>query len=236
MTHELAGIAGPGTALVAGLVTSLHCAGMCGPLACAIMPGPRDKTEPQLVCTAYHLARLAGYTALGALAGGVGRWPLSLLSDGVVRILPWFLVVFFIAVAVRFDQRLPRWPFLGRVYAWVAGHLRGQGGQSRLRAALALGLATPLLPCGPFYFLISLGLLSGSALKGAEMLLAFGLGTVPLLWFAQTRYQWLRIKLGPIWMARLQTTLALTVAAILVWRLRGTLGLGGPDVNNFVCF
>ena len=38
MSGELAGITGPGTALIAGLVTSLHCAGMCGPLACALMP------------------------------------------------------------------------------------------------------------------------------------------------------------------------------------------------------
>ena len=105
-----------------------------------------------------------------------------------------------------------------------------------MRSAAVLGLATPLLPCGPLYFLISLALLSGSALHGAETLLAFGLGTVPLLWLAQTNYHWLRLRLGPVWLARAQTTLALLVATVLVWRLRGTLGLGGPAVDNFVCF
>ena len=80
MNGELAGITGPITALVAGLITSLHCAGMCGPLACALMPAKRDDADPQLVSTVYHVTRLAGYTVLGALAGGIGRWPLTLLE------------------------------------------------------------------------------------------------------------------------------------------------------------
>jgi hypothetical protein len=233
MTHELAGITGPGTAFVAGLITSLHCVGMCGPLACALMPSARDDADPHTVSTVYHIARLAGYGVIGALAGGIGRVPLTWLSQDVVRYLPWLLVLFFVAVAVRFDQRLPKIPLLGRAYGWVSARLRGG---SRVRSAAALGLATPLLPCGPLYFLLSLALLSGSALRGAETLLAFGLGTVPLLWFAQTNYHWLRLKLGPVWLARAQSAMALAVALLISWRLRATLGLPGPDVNNFVCF
>lgn len=229
---ELAGISGPGTAFVAGLVTSLHCVGMCGPLACAVMPAAHDRADAQTVSTVYHLSRLAGYGALGALAGGIGRLPLAWLSDDVVRYLPWLLVLFFIAVAIRFDQRLPRLPVLGRLYGWVATRLRGR---SRTSSAAALGFATPLLPCGPLYFLFSLALLSGSALRGAETLLAFGLGTVPLLWLAQTNFHWIRAKLGPLWLSRAQTIFALAVAAILIWRLRGTIGFDGPDPNNFVC-
>ena len=233
MTGELAAITGPGTALVAGLITSLHCAGMCGPLACALMPVRVGDADPRTVSTVYHLCRLTGYTVLGALAGGLGRWPLALLGSDALRWLPWLLVLFFLAVAVRFDQRLPRLPLLGRAYGAVAARLRGG---SRVRSAALLGLATPLLPCGPLYFLVSLALLAGSAERGAETLLAFGLGTVPLLWLAQMNFHLIRVRLGPVWLARVQTTLALAVAAVLVWRLRGTLGLGGPGLDNFVCF
>ena len=232
---EFASITGPGTAFLAGLVTSLHCAGMCGPLACAIMPAPAERADAQTISTVYHLSRLTGYGALGALAGGLGQWPLTLLGESALRYLPWLFVIFFIAVAVRFDQRLPKLSLLGRAYSWLLFRLRGSGGISRLRSAATLGFATPLLPCGPLYFLLSLALLSGSALRGAETLLAFGLGTVPLLWFAQTNYHWLRLKLGPVWMARMQTTLAVTAAVLISWRLRSTLGFPGPDVNNFVC-
>jgi sulfite exporter TauE/SafE len=233
MTGELAGITGPGPAFLAGLVTSLHCAGMCGPLACALMPAARDDADPQTVSTVYHLARLAGYGALGALAGAVGRLPLALLGESALRWLPWLLVLFFVAVAVRFDQRLPRLPGLGRAYGWISSRLRGG---SRVRSAAVLGLATPLLPCGPLYFLVSLAMISGSAVRGVETLLAFGLGTVPLLWFAQTNYHLIRVRLGPVWLARVQTVLALAVAAVLAWRLRGTLGLGGPGATDFACF
>lgn len=233
MTGELASITGPGTALVAGLITSLHCAGMCGPLACAILPAAKDKVDVQTVSTIYHGTRLVGYAVLGAIAGGVGRLPLSWANEGVVRYMPWLLVLFFIAVAVRFDQRLPKIPVLNRAYHWLAFQLRGG---SRLRAAATLGFATPLLPCGPLYFLLTLALLSGSALRGAETLLAFGLGTVPLLWFAQTNYHWMRLKLGPVWLARAQTTLAVIAALVISWRLRTTLGLSGPGLNDFGCF
>jgi hypothetical protein len=229
---ELAGITGPGTAFLAGLVTSLHCAGMCGPLACAVLPAPSERTDVQTASTVYHLSRLAGYSLLGALAGGVGRVPLSWLGESALRYLPWVLVLFFLAVAVRFDQRLPQLPLLGRAYHWLSGRLRGR---SRLQSAATLGLATPLLPCGPLYFLLSLALLSGSAARGAETLLAFGLGTVPLLWFAQVNYHWLRLRLGPVWLGRVQVTLALAAALIISWRLRGTLGFDGPSVSNFVC-
>jgi hypothetical protein len=230
---ELAAINGPVTALVAGLVTSLHCAGMCGPLACAIMPGSRDRHDATTVSTVYHLSRLGGYALLGAAAGGLGRLPLTLLDHSALRYLPWLLVVFFLAVAVRFDRRLPKVPLLGRGYAWLMEHLRGG---SRLRAAAVLGLGTPLLPCGPLYFLIALATMAGSAARGAEVLLAFGLGTVPLLWVAQANFGWLRTRLGPAGLARAQTALAVAAALILSWRLRSTLGFEGPAVGNFVCF
>lgn len=233
MSAELAGITGPGSALIAGLITSLHCAGMCGPLACALMPVRKDDADPHVVSTVYHATRLAGYTLLGAVAGGLGRLPLQLLDSGVARYLPWLLVLFFVAMAVRFDQRLPRLPVLGRAYAAIAARLRGG---SRLSSAALLGAATPLLPCGPLYFLLSLALLSGSAAKGAETLLAFGLGTIPLLWLAQVNFHWLRGRFGPERLARLRTAGAFLVAAVLAWRLRGTIGLGGPGVTDFACF
>ncbi len=234
MSAELAGIAGPGTAFAAGLVTSLHCAGMCGPLACALMPaGTRGDADPQVVSTVYHGTRLFSYGVLGAVAGGVGRFPLWLIGESFLRYLPWLLVFFFIAVALRLDQRLPKPLLLARAHRWLSSRLRGR---SRVMAAAGVGLGTPLLPCGPLYFVLSLALLAGSAVRGAETLLAFGLGTVPLLWFAQHNYGWLRVKVGPVRLARVQALLAFSVAAILVWRLRGTLGLGGPGVADFACF
>src|SRR5436189_4739 len=104
---EFAAINSPGSAFVAGLITSIHCAGMCGPLACSLMPvrgsAGKQNWDPQTISTAYHLCRLAGYATLGALAGGLGRAPLTWISESTLRWLPWVLVVFFVALALRWD-------------------------------------------------------------------------------------------------------------------------------------
>ncbi|MFZ1055865.1 MAG: sulfite exporter TauE/SafE family protein [Opitutaceae bacterium] len=229
---ELASVNSPAAAFVAGLITSLHCAGMCGPLACAIMPGRGDKADGNTVSTVYHLARLAAYATLGGLAGGLGRQPLAWASESALRWLPWIMVLFFVALGLRWDRFLPRIGALSRANLGLRGWLRGR---SRVEAAAVFGLATPLLPCGPLYFLIALALISGSALRGVEFMLAFGLGTVPLLWLAQTQFQWVRARLSPLWVGRLRVALALTVALVISWRLRATLGLPGPSPTSFIC-
>ncbi len=231
---ELASVGTPGAAFVAGLITSLHCSAMCGPLACGVMPVRREQGDPGAVSSAYHLSRLAGYAALGAIAGGLGRAPLSLLPAPAVRWLPWTLVLFFLALAFRWDRLLPRLAPLHGLTRRLGGWSRGG---SRVRAAAVLGLATPLLPCGPLYFLLAIALLSGSALRGVEFMLAFGLGTVPLLWFVQSRYQRINAALSPRWSGRLRLAFALAAALVAAWRLRGTIGLAGPaGVESLVCF
>jgi hypothetical protein len=230
---ELAAVNSPAAAFVAGLVTSLHCAGMCGPLACSLMPVKGDRSDAQTVSSVYHVARLTSYALLGGLAGGLGRAPLTWVSQSALRWLPWVMVLFFVALALRWDRHLPKLAALGRVTFRLQGWLRGR---SRTEAAAALGFATPLLPCGPLYFLVALALLSGSALHGVEVMLAFGLGTVPLLWLAQTQFHWVRQKLSPLWLDRARLTLALTTAAVIGWRLRGTLGFAGPDPASLICF
>lgn len=229
---ELAAINSPAAAFVAGLVTSLHCAGMCGPLACALMPVRGDRADAQTVSTVYHVSRLTGYSVLGALAGGLGSAPLTWFSHSALRWMPWLLVLFFVALALRWDRYLPKLAALTRFTWKLQMWLRGR---SRVQAAAALGVATPLLPCGPLYFLVALALMSGSAVRGVEVMLAFGLGTVPLLWLAQSQFQWVRQKLSPLWLARMRITLGLATALLIGWRLRATLGFPGPDPLNFVC-
>jgi uncharacterized protein len=230
---ELAAINSPLAAFAAGLITSLHCAGMCGPLACSLMPMRGDRSDAQTVSTVYHVSRLGGYALLGALAGGIGRAPLTWVSQSAFRWIPWVFVLFFIALGLRWDRHLPKifalTRFTWKLQAWLRG-------RSRVQAAAATGLATPLLPCGPLYFLVALALLSGSALRGVEFMLAFGLGTVPLLWLAQSQFHWVRRKLSPLWLGRTRAALALTTAAVIGWRLRATLGFAGPDPASFVCF
>ncbi len=232
---ELAAVNSPGAAFVAGLITSLHCAGMCGPLACSlapVRPGPGLGSDPQVVTTTYHVTRLAAYALLGAIGGALGEAPLVWIAQSGFRWFPWVFVLFFVALAFRWDRFVPKLPGLGRLTWRLQAWTRQR---SRVTAAAAMGAATPLLPCGPLYFVLSLALLSGSALRGVEFMLAFGLGTVPLLWLAQTQFHWVRRKLSPLWLNRTRATLALVAAGLVAWRLRATLGLPGPDPTQFIC-
>jgi len=67
-------------------------------------------------------------------------------------------------------------------------------------------------------------------------MLAFGLGTVPLLWIVQTQFQRVNGLMSPLWTSRVRTTLALAAALVAAWRLRGTFGGPGPDPSSFLCF
>lgn len=229
---DLAAVNTPAAAFVAGLVTSLHCAGMCGPLACMLAPARGERVDPTTVNSVYHLSRMGGYALFGAVAGAIGGVPAGFFQADLVRFFPWVLVAYFVFVALRLGHRLPRLAFLSRVQLRLHGWLRGR---SRLHVAAVMGAATPLLPCGPLYFLIALAALSGSAMRGLEFMLAFGLGTVPLLWLVQANFGWVRARLSPVGIARVQTVMAVIAAVVLTWRLRGTLGFAAADIGNFIC-
>jgi sulfite exporter TauE/SafE len=207
-------------AFVAGLATSLHCAGMCGPVACSLMALRNGEDEQMQAAALYHTGRLVSYTLLGIIAGSLGRWPLEKLTGSPVMFLPWLLAVILLGIALGLHVRLPRPAFLRK---WSA--------RTRLRlvripvrqGALALGLATPLMPCGPLYIMAGIALVSGSALRGAEFMLAFALGTVPLLWFAQQRFHVWQHQLSPAAMGRVRRGVALAGALLVFARLWPTL-------------
>ena len=54
-------------------------------------------------------------------------------------------------------------------------------------------------------------------------MMAFAMGTIPLLWFAQSRMGIWQQRLGPRKMLLLQRSVAITAAFVLAWRMRGTL-------------
>jgi len=218
------------TALIAGLITSVHCVAMCGPLSCAFAPTKAKDASPQLVLTCYHLAKLFSYAVVGTLAGAFGSVVIRSVERSWLNYLPWVLVVFFLVVAFRLDRYFPKPIWLGSLYKKVTARFM------RLRkpvAAAVIGLASPLLPCGPLYMIFGLALFSGSALKGAEFAIGFGLGTLPLLWLAQSHFMRVQLKVTPTTLIRIQRTLALIAALVVAWRLRTTLGIKGAE--NWVC-
>jgi len=161
-------------ALVSGLLGSTHCIGMCGGFAIAVA-ATRQRAA------LFHSGRVLGYAAFGALAGAVGRaLNLSGAVLGLPR-LPFFLfgallVVFGLAIAGVLPRRWVE-PGPGAVARLLAAPRAG----GRPRSVLLFGAAIALLPCGLLYPVYALAASSGSPLRGAALLTAFGVGTVPLL-------------------------------------------------------
>lgn len=204
-------------AFVAGLATSLHCAGMCGPVSCSLMQLNGKDADPQTAAVLYHLGRLLSYASLGALAGALGYWPLTQLSHSPVMVLPWLLAAVLLAMACGLSFRFPQ-PVLFK--KWSARTRLRLCRIPASRGALALGLVTPLLPCGPLYLMLAIALASGSALRGVEFMLAFALGTVPLLWLAQHQFRVWQHRLTPRNLSRVRRGVALLGAVLVISRLQ----------------
>ncbi len=212
----------PALALAAGLITSIHCAGMCGPIACSLSALKKDESSRIGSAIAYHGGRLVSYGMIGALFGAIGDQFLVRFFQSPAVVLPWFLVIIFIAIAFGLEKKIPRPAFLNR---WLT-RLRFKALRlSATRGSLIMGLATPALPCAPLYLLFAACLATGNPLRGAEFALAFGVGTTPLLWATQLGMQKLQLRLGNKWMPRLRKGLALTAALMMAWRLHDTIPL-----------
>ena len=171
--------------LVAGLAFgafgSVHCVGMCGPLALSL-PG---KHQPRWQFWAerglYNLGRAVTYSLLGVLVGAAGQ-VVSLagaqqglsVGIGVIMILaatvPW---------VSRQVQRIEQTPsaFLGRVMKPI-GTLYRTGGPT---AMLIVGLLNGLLPCGFVYAALATAVTTGSVAQSTVFMAGFGLGTGPAM-------------------------------------------------------
>lgn len=199
---------------------------MCGPIACGLAAMPASETERLAGITAYHTARLTAYGIIGAICGMVGQQPLKWFFDSPAVLLPWVLVGVFLIFGFGLEKKLPKPPVLIK---WTARMRFRLGRLSPIRSGLALGALTPLLPCGPLYLLFGAALLSGSAIRGAEFALAFGLGTVPLLWLAQQQLKHLQKRVKPTTLVRFQRGLAIAAACMMAFRLWGTLPSFGTN-------
>ncbi len=177
--------------LVASLLGSLHCAGMCGVFAAVCSSGPRGTGDGRFAAwggpAAYHGGRLGIYALLGALAGALGAaLDLSGTYLGLQRAAMVLAGLTLIAVGLLALARALGFAFApaGRFapLAQLGRELvrRAAKGSPAKRGA-ALGLASGFLPCGWLYAFVLIAAASGDVARGAALMGAFWLGTVPVL-------------------------------------------------------
>ncbi|NUP11238.1 MAG: sulfite exporter TauE/SafE family protein [Polyangiaceae bacterium] len=170
-----------GGALLMGLMGSVHCVAMCGPIA-AVLCGGRGRAESAKGLVP-HAGRLLTYGVIGALAGSLGGavrrvLPLEVVQLGV-RIAAAVLLIVVGFYAAGF---LRRFAAIERLTAPLFARLvprTGSLGRGTFLARLVHGMVWGLVPCGLVYGAAGLAALSGTAGRGFLVMAAFGAGTLP---------------------------------------------------------
>lgn len=208
---------------VAGLVGSVHCAGMCGgivgafsmaaprrafPVAVVAATAPAMALEGAARVLSYNAGRVGSYMAAGALAGGLFGGVRQLAGAAPLQLAAYWLAnLMLVALGLYL---MNAWHGVAKLE--LAGKLLWSRLQPLTRhllpidrpgKALALGALWGWLPCGMVYSMLMSAMLSGSAANGAMVMLAFGLGTLPALFtmglFGNVLQAWTRrrnVRLG----------------------------------------
>lgn len=160
---------------VVGMLTSIHCVGMCGGimLSQSLSKESKNKFEAMEPAILYNIGRVVSYTILGGIIGALGSvFTLSITAQAGMQI---FAAVFMIMMGFnmaglsifrKFSIKLPH----------AACKVKNKSG-----SPFIVGLLNGLMPCGPLQTMQLFALGTGSAVKGALSMFMFAIGTVPLM-------------------------------------------------------
>ncbi|MGZ5199185.1 MAG: sulfite exporter TauE/SafE family protein [Telluria sp.] len=184
---------------VVGLAGSVHCAAMCGGIVSALSLAPaRVARFPVTVrvfgampaslanVAAYNAGRITSYSLAGALAGGAAGSARSLAGLPALQAGGfWLANLMLVALGLYLMDawRGLAWLEQGGRGLWrhVQPVLRRVGTPDTPAKMVATGFLWGWLPCGMVYSALVTAMLSGSAVDGAALMCAFGLGTLPML-------------------------------------------------------
>ncbi len=169
------------TALMIGLVGSLHCIGMCGPIAIALPLGNKGWGYRVFGGVTYNLGRILSYAALGAVFGllgqgiemaGLQKWA-SILIGAVMVLSVLFPALFKGKIKVE------------QIFFGYAGKMiskfRKLFAVSSIPSLFTIGILNGLLPCGLVYVAIAGAINTNDFYDGIIFMILFGLGTLPVM-------------------------------------------------------
>ncbi len=212
------------TALVLGMVGSLHCMGMCGPLVMALNPKGARFTRLLAHKLVYNLGRVLAYSLIGALAGALGYGLVQTGVANIVAITMGGLLALGWLLPAKHYSKVPGGKLLARPVNYLKRSIGRYLGQQSYGSAFFVGFLNGWLPCGLVYMALAAAVTTSSALWGSLYMAVFGLGTLPMLLVVALGGQWLKQKL-PARLNKLVPVYALILALFLIYR---GLALGLP--------
>ncbi|MDO6738950.1 sulfite exporter TauE/SafE family protein [Wenyingzhuangia sp. 2_MG-2023] len=168
------------SAFIFGLLSSLHCVGMCGPIAFALPVHKGTAREKWFKISAYHLGRLFTYATIGVVFGLFGR---AFVLAGLQQTLSIVAGAILIVIAL-FQKKVLRYLEQKSTFKVLSLFKNGYQRLAKSKSLLnffSLGMLNGLLPCGTLYVALIGAIALGTAWEGGLYLFIFGLGTLPLM-------------------------------------------------------
>ncbi len=230
------------TAFLVGLLGSTHCLGMCGGIVSALTLGLRAdiRRSPWTIAPyllAYNAGRIASYMIAGGLVGILSAqlfglappaqagWIAKLVSGGFMIALGLYLAGWWPGL-----QQLEKWG--GVVWRRIEPLGRRLLPVDRPYKALLFGLVWGWLPCGLVYTALAWAVASGSAGQGSLLMLAFGLGTLPMLLAIGAAAEWLRDFVRQPWVRRGAGLVVLLFGLYMLFVAGGHAGHGADHLGH----
>jgi len=169
------------TAFVIGIVGSMHCIGMCGPIAAVLPYQAETRWQTALNMLKYHMGRIVTYAIVGGFIGILGRGVFIAGWQRGFSVATGIVLLLFAVFSIRVESRIVSLPFLNKWFALVRNRLGLLLGQAQHRSLILIGILNGLLPCGLVYLAITGAVSTGSIGKAMAYMVLFGAGTIPLL-------------------------------------------------------
>lgn len=214
-------------ALLFGLLSSLHCVGMCGPIALLLPVDRNSTTRKAAQIIVYHIGRISVYATIGLLFGLLGK---TLYLAGLQQRLSIIAGTVMLLAAILPEKTLLRYALLRPLYNLTA-RWRSQSMQvykkRSFSAFFAMGMFNGALPCGLVYTALFGAMAMPTVLKSGLFMVVFGLGNMSVL--ASLAY--FNPLMGSTFRTRFQKIVPIAVGVMgLLFIVRG-LGLAIPYVS-----
>jgi uncharacterized protein len=211
------------TALVTGFVGSLHCVGMCGPIALALPVGGKTADQRFLSRILYSLGRITTYGFMGLIMGFVGN---KLFFSGLQQEISITIGISLLLILMLSHKTLISKPLrlfneeIKNLFTYVLK-------QKSLASMYILGVINGLLPCGFLYLAATGSVITGSPFGGMIYMALFGLGTAPAMFAVGILAKFMNLRLRKLFT---QITPIYTFILAIFLIIRG-LSIGIPYVS-----
>lgn len=169
------------SAIILGMISSMHCIGMCGPIAMMLPLDRNNAGRKAAQLLLYHSGRLTAYASLGLVFGLLGK---GLYLAGLQQQLSIIAGILMVVVAITPEKIFARYNFSKPVYNLISRLKAALGGQLRSKSNKAFyltGLFNGFLPCALVYAALFGAIAMQNAPIGMAYMFLYGVGTIPLM-------------------------------------------------------